>query len=266
MKIRSLLLGAVAALSGLVSFPNTASAQVAVTPYTNGDIFLGFRALDGTGASTAYLVNLGQVSQFTTAANPFSLTSIGNIGLDLVSIYGSDWNTREDVRWGIFGASGSGTAAILYGSRERTSPNTPSTPWPELTGIARSSTLSDINAVRNGYNNQGPTTVNSTRAITEAASRQNGYVSYVDPSSDFGTLSQWSSIEGSFANGTAETRLDLHRVTGSVATSVSIGTFAIGDSGVLTFTPIPEPGTVVLFGLAGVIFFFFVRRRKSVTA
>ena len=51
---------------------------------------------------------------------------------------------------------------------------------------------------------------------------------------DFGSLSEWASIEDSFGGGAAATGMDLYRIAGSGVTRT--GTFTISGAGVLTFS------------------------------
>lgn len=130
----------------------SASASIAATlanPASN-DIFLGFRASGGTGASTSYLVNLGQYSQFSgaTPGATLSLNGIGDIGTDLAATFGANWNTRQDLFWGVFGVGGSGSATV-YASREQSTPGTPADAWPLLDSTTRASTYSQITSVIN---------------------------------------------------------------------------------------------------------------------
>src|SRR4051812_27356617 len=71
--------------------------------YADGDVFLCFRATAGTGASTDYLVDIGPATQFTTATGRIHVDLGGDILADLTTTYGTNWNSRPDVRWSVVG-------------------------------------------------------------------------------------------------------------------------------------------------------------------
>lgn len=249
---RNVLASAVAAVAlGSLS----ASAQFVPVP-ANGDIFLGFRATGGQGAESAYLVNLGQDSRFRDAAvgTSFTITTvganaIGDLGADLVATYGSNWNTRAEVNWGVFGVRNSSSPGV-YGSRARLSAGTASLPWPALDLNSRSSVTTQILSVLEnigGYRGR-PFTANSPVATLQpngATPSSYAFQTGTGGTTDFGSLSQWSSIEGNFATGISGAALDLYRITSSSTTPVqNLGYFTISSAGVITFTK-PAPNANV---------------------
>lgn len=208
-----------------------------------GDVFLAFRASSGQGASTSYLVKLGVDTQFTTAAagSSFDVSGLGDIGEDLKTTYGEGWNTRADLFWGVFSYRANNGNPIVSGSRERTDVNVRSTAWAALALQSRSATANNISPIIQGIGgykgslstaNSGIATFQTNSA---SASSYNKQVSTAG-TSDFGSLSQWGSIEGSFGNGEAGTILDLHRVAASGVTTV--GSFSISAAGTIHFTNI----------------------------
>src|SRR5579862_3943669 len=116
MKLRKLTM-ALLAVAGLAFITSVANATT--TSYNDGDLFLGFRATGGTGATTDYLLNIGQASQFTTHAQ-FTL-SLGTIANDLSATFGSNWYSRTDLLYAVVGGTLSNDS--LWASN----PN--STPW-----------------------------------------------------------------------------------------------------------------------------------------
>ncbi|GAA5126664.1 hypothetical protein JIN84_15765 [Luteolibacter yonseiensis] len=237
-----------------------ARAAVVATPQNN-DIFLGFRASGNLGASTSYLVNLGQYSQFRdlTPGASISLNSLGDIGADLVATFGANWSNRNDLFWGIFGVSNTANPTV-YASRESSAPG-----WSALDQISRGTTSSNIVSVLQGTNGyQGrQATANSAFAVlqpnSDGASSYNKQVS-TGGTNDFGSLSTWSSIEGDFGGGTAGTSLDLYRISSTGVTNP--GAFSISNSGVVSFTAaIPEPSSALL-GVAGSLLIVAGRRRR----
>lgn len=241
----------------------TASAQAAVVaiPQDN-DIFLGFRASGNLGASTSLIVNLGQYSQFRdlTPGASLSLSSIGNIGADLVANFGANWDTRSDLYWGVFGVANTVNPTV-FASRDSSSPG-----WDALDQVSRGTTASNIVSVLQGVNGyQGrQSTVNSAVAVLQPNSgNSSSYNKQVATSgtNDFGSLSQWSGIESDFGGGAAGASLDLYRF-GSLGVT-NAGEFSINNTGNITFTAsVPEPSTSLL-GMAGALLFVTSRRRKT---
>lgn len=204
------------------------------------DLFLGFRV---SGNPDGYLVRLGNYDTYFKdigEGSTVTLTGIGGIGADLVSRYGSDWHTNPDAHWGVFGSSLAGQAPLLYASRQRTTPGTPSQEWPTLPIDKRNIVGGHITSVlvlSEGYRGRAHTE-NSTVATFQpptvnVLSRESNYIYQTSPSVDFSASSQWN-IEGSFANGAASNVLDLYRV-GSTSV-LRVGFFSISSTGTVTFT------------------------------
>lgn len=217
---------------------------VPVPDPASGDIFLGIRAAGGEGGNISYLVNLGPDTVFRNAAagTSFEVTGLGGTGADLAANFGADWHSREDVLWGIFGARNS-ISPVVYGSKVRASAGVPSTPWPALGDTSRGTVTGAILSVQEevgGYKNS-EATANSPRATVQTnAATASSYAFQVGSAgtSDFGSLSLWSSIEGVSLTGIGTTALDLYRISSTGVTRT--GTFTIGSSGALTFTA-PAP-------------------------
>ncbi len=253
-------------IAGLVLAATPLHAAVVADPAPN-DIFLAFRASGGTGAATSYIINLGQYSQFRNqeAGTTVSLGSIGNVGLDLVATFGSNWNTRGDVSWGVFGVFNSVNSSV-FASREQSTPGLSSVPWTALDADGRNTTASAITSVLEGTNGfKGrQSTLNSTVAViqpnTGEASSYNKQVA-TGGTNDFGSFSEWSSIEGDFGGGAAGTALDLYRIAATGVTNP--GFFTIDNSGLVSFTAIPEP-SAALIGAAGLTLLITNRRRQTI--
>jgi hypothetical protein len=238
--------------------PRSTFGQVAVT-YHDGDLFLGFRATGGTGATLDYLVDIGQPAQFVNATPGSSfLVNTGNLSSDLVAVFGSDWYTRIDpgtgrnaVLWSSVGgrlvAGGGDTANVLYA----TNPNP--TPWPRLSNSAQAGTTSLTDALGTTYDGNS-STVNNSKAIVQSASSSNSYASFQPGGVNSGGISfqQWNpTIEG-IPNAT----LTFCRIVPGSGNSIILGTFTLASTGVLTFTAAsaPTPTSVVsrkVHGAAG---------------
>jgi hypothetical protein len=276
MKIKSLKISALLALAGISLFATSAKAT---NTYTDGDLLLGFFASGGTGATSTYVVDLGSATNFTSAGSDLSL-SIGNIGADLAAVYGSSWNTRSDLYWGVYGSADLGSVGsfptnTVWGTKaEATIGTKVSAP-----ASGSSSTLSQpagkIFSVGNAYdsvNGNGYTnTANSSVAVIEATGDTNSFSSFQTTTTAFGYFNNpW----GNFGSGTTGTALDLFTLKpGTVATRSSTynGTFHIDNSGGVSFTlqptAVPEPSTVyAALALVGLIAFRARRRIVSLFA
>ena len=213
-----------------------------------GDIFLGVRATGGDGGSVSYLINLGSDTIYRTAAagSSFTVSGLGNLGADLTGTYGSNWHSRDDVLWGIFGVR-NGVSPVVYGSKARPVPATVSAAWPSLSDTSRSTVASAVASVLEevrGYKGS-EATANATKAtFQENRAEASSFAQQVGTAgtSDFSSLSLWTSIEGISATGIASTALDLYRISGTGVTRP--GTFTISSAGVISFTAPSAPGPV----------------------
>ncbi|MES2658879.1 MAG: hypothetical protein V4689_09685 [Verrucomicrobiota bacterium] len=228
------------AFLSLIALSAGSSMADTVPNPASGDIFIGFRATEGTGASTSYLVKAGTFTQLSAvpAGSSITLASLGDLGADLTGTYGATWHTRGELSWSAFGI-GSSSSAILYGSRERSPVSSASAAWPLLTDITRASTHSQINSVLNSIGGYRSSTATANSTVATLQGNFSGAASYsyqvgTAGTSDFGTVSQWSGIEGDFGGGVSGTALDLYRIT---QTGVNrLGYFTISITGVITYT------------------------------
>lgn len=233
--------------------------QAAQVLYNTGDLILAFRATGGTGANESLLVNIGAPSTYANASGNFDL-SIGSIGADLVTQFGSNWHERTDLSWSIFGSNDPAlTSATVYGSRAQIPFGTDASAWPALTNNAhRTSTRGFIQGVANNFDGLQALT-NPYAALQVNSSDATSYFQQVNAgSTDFGALSQWTSIEGSFGAGSEA--LNLFRLT---STTTNLGSFTISNTGTVSFsTPaaVPEPSKT-LFAMLGVGALSLRRRR-----
>jgi hypothetical protein len=239
--------------SAFVALP--AYGQSPVT-YNPDDLLLGFRASGGAGATQDYVVNLGPASQFTAGGGAFAVAGLGNIAADLTAIFGANWKTRADVFWSVSGTPGNFTAVggdaarTLYATRERVEPDTQSPLWPRRSSTAQGATASKMSGLSKAYTTDPDTfgtrtsTANSPVGIIQDVTENNSYASYqpggtVANSGGISFAAFSPSIEGSFANGTAGTVLDLVRMVPTPPSGDGdfVGTFTISDTAVVTFTP-----------------------------
>jgi len=254
----------IGALAGIAFSMATASAATVGTP-VNNDLFVAFRATDGTGATTSYIVKLGAYSTVTASSNSNLNTTLnlGNIAADLSATYGSDWATSENVTWSVFGIGASGSNTI-YGSKQQTAIGVPSQDWTALDGTERSSTRTSISNVINGIGGYAGSNSTSNSLVGVLQANSNSVTSYAyqvgTGATDFGSLSGWSSIEAQSATGIANTGLDLYRIDGNGVTTR--GYFTINNSGIIGFNAVPEP-TSALLGLVGAGVLLARRSRKT---
>lgn len=222
----------------------TAAVQAAPVPAPlPGDLFAGFRASDGQGSATSYLVKLGPDTVFRTAApgSTFDVAIPGHIGADLAAIFGPSWITRSDVQWGIFGVRTSVNSTV-YGSRARNQPQVVAPAWPSLNSTGRNGVAGAITSVLQevgGYQ-AGEATANSPVAMLQPNTAEaSSYARQVGSpgTSDFSSLSQWTSIEASFGGGADAPVLDLFRI--ATAGTSHIGSFSINSSGTIHFAAVP---------------------------
>lgn len=259
----------------------------------DGDLLLGFRATGGTGATTNYVVNVGKMSDFRDATTVLTL-SLGNIDADLDNLFGSNWANRSDFLWSVSGvqfSTGNGyTQKSLFASRAQAFPLAAaglsgSSPWSRETTSTQGGPASLMNAYRTQFK-LGTTgasgsdqiqSTNSTVALIQPHGQNNSHEEFMSNSGFIGgqTTSGASfayfpgGIEGSFVNGAAGSALDLYAMAPLVGGGNGLyeGTFAISDSGSVTFTPagVPEPTSALLVA-AGCTALITMRRRREQTA
>ena len=258
MKSIKVLASLVAACMAL----SASQAMATVVSYSDGDLFLGFRATDRT---QDYLINIGQPSQLGSSFT-FSLDLT-----DLTTVFGSDWFSRIDpntgtnaVLFGIVGGrlvtGGGDIANTLYASN----PN--GAAWPRRSNAAQSGTTSLTDSLGSTYdgNNSTPNTIN---AIIQNISQANCWASFQPGGNNSGGVSfqTWNpTIEG-----TPGQVLGIDRIipSSSGGPSQLIATISFDQNGLVTVTAVPEPSTVASIAIgAGLLLAFLAWRRKAVKA
>ena len=125
-----------------------------------------------------YLLDLGQASIYVNATGPITLNTglavkggvnIGNIGADLVALFGTNWFTRSDLFWGVAGATGAITPVgsdpikTLYAASIAESPaGTAATPWNRGSASAQGAVSSKLQSEGAVYAMTGSTQNTST--------------------------------------------------------------------------------------------------------
>ncbi len=217
------------AVVGLALAPAWVGASTVPDPQP-GEIYLGVRSAAG---EDSYLVKIGTYTQLSNSRT----FDLGNLGADLVERYGSNWHSRDDLFWGIFGRTGS-IVTTLYASKARPDAATRSAPWPVLSSQARNATGSQITSVLEslgGYRGRTATANSPVATFQPNTSESSSYHKQVATpgTSDFGSLSQWSSIEAGFAQGAEAALLDLYRL-GPDGVGYA-GYFSISAAGAVSF-------------------------------
>lgn len=218
-----------------------AAVAAPVTTPSDGDIFLGVRASGGQGSGVSYIVNVGSDTSFRNAA-PGSTLSLSNLSADLAATFGANWNTRADLYWGVFGARNNANPSV-YSSRAQLPVGTPAADLNALSTAARVSTKNQIISVITAYQGLEATGNNPKAAVQTNNSSSGSYnQQVVGGTTSFGTLSQWTDIEGNFGAGAAGTALDLFWLynTSSQGDLVNrVGAFTISSGGAVSFTAAP---------------------------
>ena len=260
-------------LTGASLVASQAGAAVVNAPSaTNHDLLLAVRANGGQGDTVTLLVNIGSYFNYSPASQvPVNLAStfsgatpgstfnlnIGNLGAELDRLYstpGLSWSDRTDLYWGIVGTNDS-VVPTIYASRERTGDIT-SNPWPSLTNEARGITASNVTSVIygvNGYYGREANGFSNVSVDQPDFGSGSSYNFQVAGNTDFGGNSEWSNIEGQVGSS-----LDIWRVGSSVSNA---GYFTLSDTGIVSFTAVPEPSLSILAAVGGV--FLATSRRRQ---
>lgn len=245
------------------------AARAATVAYTTGDLVLAFRADGGTGASQSLLIGIGAASLYNAAVgNPNLTLNVGTFGADLLATYGSGWFDRTDLTWSVFGANDTANpSATLYASRAQTTFGTSAAAWPVLTNAShRTATRGEISAVTTAFAGLEATANSAVSALQTNSSDPSSYSQQVTfGSTDFGSLSQWTNIQGNFGPGSEA--LSLFRLN---ASTTNLGAFTISNAGAVTFSGtsvniVPEPSKAV-FSMLGTTLLLLRRRRPAVRA
>ena len=265
--------------------PATGAASTLVASY--GDLILGFQASGGTGAATNLEVDLGSIAQFSGLPANTTFTIGGLSVQDLIAVFGSDWNTRDDLTWGIAGTTGAtqslsvnGTtiaAKTLWGSRAETTAGVQSTPWTRGSTFAQQGPANTISSLYLGPTGSLNGKTSTTNSLTAAALDNTVAGSWTQQ--EGATPAAFGYFNGSFNNGVNFSTIvgtfavsDLYQLQPGSGAATYVGSFGLNSAGLLEFSnsfavfglgAVPEPATDAVLAGALVLGFGLVRRRRA---
>jgi hypothetical protein len=280
------------ALAGIAFIAQPAQAQTALT-FNDGDLVLGFRDTAGANSAIDLEIDIGSATNFIAggayATGAAQTIAIGNIATDLSNEYTSGWNTSSTVLWSISGAAADGSVGTipvdtLFATSQETTPGTHATAWTRKSVFTQQNPAGAINSMDSNYaqgtfggQNQTISSNNSNLLIqtgSGAGATSNSYISWMANGANAGSAAAFGYFtggahptEGSFANGTSGSVLDLFEMTptaSGTAPGVLLGEFKLDNSGDLTFTSaVPEPSTYAAILGALTLGLVAIRRRKQ---
>lgn len=259
MRKNKLLPLAFLAAAGIGMFQS--SAQAGTVSYSNGDLFLCFRATSGSNID--YVVNIGPASNYATATSSF-IINLPGIGADLTQFYGDTWASTPELNWAVIGTTGSFSSAVgypaktLFASRAQTYASnvfTQSNPWTSTSDTSHAIATSKINAMIDAYKFTAGVPNASTANVPTGISQSGTpghYSSFLSdiPANSFGRFTP--TIEGALGGGVdvqgvVLARLDLYAIKPADGSTVMngddgdlLGTLAIYESGHVAFIPVGQ--------------------------
>jgi len=229
-------------IATLALAPLVASANMT---YTQGDLLVAFRALDGKGVTQDYLIDVGPVANLRDATT--TLTSFAHLGSDFATTFGADWFTRTDIQWSA-GCSPSNVSAVgkdarytSYISQPEDVAGTPGSP-PTIEGtstwIRLSTTL--VTNIQGEFKTNGVSSANPA-ATFQSTSTESSWSAYM--SGGFKNYGADFNIFGEIEAIPAKT-LSLFRIsTDTDGTGFETGTYlgylSINSTGDISFKPAP---------------------------
>jgi hypothetical protein len=297
MKTKNILSTTILALAGIVLSAGAAKAET----YANGDLLLSFRATGGTGATTNYVIDLGNASNYltngvggvTASTGVYATGSIVNLtaansalsglGTDLGNIYGSNWNTRSDLVWSVTGfyqgtprPSGVNNNTLFVSSAEsQSSVGTQSTSPNTYSAGASSTAATAMGGMSSAYAGSGQLGATATAGQEQASGFTNSYGSFATgtypTSSLFASSANFQNAENDFGNGTSNSVNDAYLLKPGAASAALLGGFELTNTGNVEFssniadfaTPVPEPASAGMI-TAGLLSLVAMGKRRRI--
>ncbi len=236
--------------------------------YTSGDLLIGFR--NTTSSTQDYVIDLGNVSQFSQMNGATFTLNVGDTLGNLTSIFGATPFTNT--KWGVAGDLGSTLYAGKNESPFGTSP----------TSTTSGNYLRNLSATQDGIASSIDTAGGYYASLSAAPNTTVGaFQSTSNPSSWAASMAgsafgQWSpsAFEPTInASTNAGHALDLFQInpddtaTNGTLAPTYLGRFVVDtSSGNITFTAaVPEPSTLTALA-GGAALLGLVRRRRAVAA
>jgi len=269
MKMKKLITVTALALAAVSIVSTRASAQNAQL----GDMILSFEVNDGTGtgSNTNLEIDLGTATNFIPSYSVNSFSQV--VAADLINTYGSNWNTRTDLVWGISGATSNDGSNKFATTINSASPRV---------ALSLATPYGDIASLSSGFNTG--TVGSSASAVTvgsnttPASSIANSYTSLLttSPTADYGFFGagQTQDVNTTGPDGSLELYgyFQSGKVSGKYPLATAEGLFTLssaadGSTVDLSFNPqaVPEPSSYVL-GVCAAVLFFVLRRRSKLVA
>jgi len=227
------------------------SAQAAPNS-ESGEVLVGFRATAGVGATTNYVIDLGQVANLK-ALTDVTVLPLSGVLADLNTAYGAGWHARTDIFWGAvsetgntqFSGVGDDPGRTLYATKPETTNGTVAAPWQRLSGPTQGSTASSILSVRSRFNiSTAATNAATDTAVTMSTTDSSSWSSYQPGGSNSSGIgfALWSPQ----IDANPGTYLDLFRMEPGSGDGTLVGRMVLNSNATITFVPAALVGTNVV--------------------
>ena len=256
--MKKTILAAMIAVTGTLATNNTVAAPLynatnAPAAFTEGNIFIGFRASGGTGAANSYLLNLLNFADIPIITGGNTPIELFNVGSSLSTVFGTNWYTRGQVTWGIFGMTPD-TRVPVYSSTSDDRASAPVTrSFNQLpTSYSSYTTMGsgyDL-AIANGASDGSTSGKLGNGVVTGTGSGT--WAFNIAKNADFDVYN--NTLEAGVA-----TDLEFYQTTALAANRLT--QFNISSSGVISV--VPEPSTYALFGFGALLLIVAYRRKNA---
>jgi len=227
---------------------STASTQAQVANANPGDVILAF---DDASIQKEYLVDLGAGS---TLANFQSI----NVGTDLATVFGSSWQTDQNLQFGLFGINTTKTDVWASTSSGNGA-------FPIKSTGALATTSAHYNAIIGNFNGDIANGQGLTAGVQVniGTGSDKGYSTFLGNNPTATAGSAFAVYNQSLMTGINGT-LDVFQTGNGAGSSVALFSSAAGSALQVDATGqvIPEPSTYALMGL-GALLLVIVYRRKT---